>query len=64
MEDDEDMTTPHAYDYSKHISEANPVPTLRRISLSGTLNPGTASSSLEQWMESQAQKASFVTCRI
>ncbi|KAI7907706.1 uncharacterized protein BX663DRAFT_491793 [Cokeromyces recurvatus] len=53
------MTTapppPHPFNYNKPLNEENPMPALRRISMSGTLNPTTASS-LEQWLELQAQK--------
>lgn len=55
MEDDVDMTTHSFSDYSKHLDEADPVPTLRRISMSGTSKPALVSS-LQQWLEMQAQK--------
>lgn len=40
--------------YNKPLNEENPMPALRRISLSGTLNPPSASS-MEQWLKLQAQ---------
>lgn len=54
MEDDVDMTAHSLNMYNKHLDEENPVPTLRRISMSGTRKPTTVSS-LEQWLELQAQ---------
>lgn len=55
--DDVDMpTAPAAASftvYNKPRSE-NPMPALRRISLSGTLNP--IASSIDQWLDSQAQQ--------
>ncbi|KAI9482973.1 MAG: hypothetical protein EXX96DRAFT_126320 [Benjaminiella poitrasii] len=59
--DDIDMTTTSPLPaqpfniYTKPVNEENPMPALRRISMSGTLNP-TSASSLEQWLELQAQK--------
>ncbi|KAL0139619.1 hypothetical protein V8B55DRAFT_1525756 [Mucor lusitanicus] len=54
--DDMDMTTPHQpfVAYNKPLNEENPMPALRRISLSGTLSPPSASS-MEQWLKLQAQ---------
>lgn len=54
--DDVDMTTPHQpfVAYNKPLNEENPMPALRRISLSGTLSPPSASS-MEQWLKLQAQ---------
>ncbi|KAG1076973.1 hypothetical protein G6F42_025160 [Rhizopus arrhizus] len=54
--DDVDMTAPaHPFVvYNKPLNEENPMPALRRISLSGTLNPPSASS-MEQWLKLQAQ---------
>lgn len=40
--------------YNKPLHEENPMPALRRISLSGTLNP--IASSIDQWLDSQAQQ--------
>lgn len=53
MEDDVDMSSHPINVYCKPIDQENPVPTLRRISLSGTMNH--SSSSLSQWLEKQAQ---------
>lgn len=58
MEDDVDMTTHSLSDYSRHVDEANPVPTLRRISMSGQSKPATASS-LQQWLEIQSRNHSL-----
>lgn len=40
--------------YSKSMNEENPMPALRRISMSGILNP-SPTSTLEQWLKLQAQ---------
>ncbi|GAA5795177.1 hypothetical protein HPULCUR_000531 [Helicostylum pulchrum] len=53
IEDDVDMSSQPINVYCKPIDQENPVPTLRRISLSGTMNH--SSSSLSQWLEKQAQ---------
>lgn len=57
--DDVDMTAsaqPHPFvAYNKPLNEENPMPALRRISLSGTLHPPSASS-MEQWLKLQAQQ--------
>jgi hypothetical protein len=57
MEDDVDMTNHPISVYSKPLDEEeNPVPTLRRISMSGTLKTTSSStSSMEQWLELQAR---------
>ncbi|CAO3665307.1 unnamed protein product [Rhizopus microsporus] len=51
-DDDEDMGFQFTKRTQRH-QEDNPMPTLRRISLSGTSNP--CSYSLEQWMRQQAE---------
>lgn len=54
MEDDVDMSIQATVNiYSKPLHEENPVPTLRRISMSGSSNP--SASSMAQWLEKQAQ---------
>lgn len=55
MDDDVEMTTHSFSDYSKHLDETDPVPTLWRISMSGTSKPASVSS-LQQWLEMQALK--------
>lgn len=40
--------------YNKPLNEENPMPALRRISMSGILNP-SSTSTLEQWLKLQAQ---------
>ncbi|CEP18881.1 hypothetical protein [Parasitella parasitica] len=56
--DDVDMTAssqPHSFTvHKKPLDEENPMPTLRRISLSGTLNPPLTSTT-EQWLKLQAR---------
>lgn len=56
--DDIDMaanTQPHPLVvYNKPLNEENPMPALRRISMSGILNP-SPTSNLEQWLKLQAQ---------
>ncbi|KAI7890106.1 uncharacterized protein EV154DRAFT_512484 [Mucor mucedo] len=54
MDDDVDMASQPAINvYSKPLNEENPVPTLRRISMSGSSNSSTRP--LTQWLEKQAQ---------
>jgi hypothetical protein len=54
MEDDIDMSSQATINiYSKPLYEENPVPTLRRISMSGSSNRST--STITQWLEIQAQ---------
>lgn len=53
MDDDVDMASQSTINiYNKPLEEENPVPTLRRISMSGSTNPSTP---LTQWLEKQAQ---------
>lgn len=59
MEDDVDMSNHpiNVYNRPSLDEEENPVPTLRRISMSGSTNKtSNMISSMDQWLEVQAQK--------